>query len=158
MLLLLLLCCFSFLAGFIDAMVGGGGLIQLPALFILQPQLGLVQTLATNKIASFLGTSVSAARYVKRVPVNWRYLSPAIIASMLGAFGGGLLVSYIHKEQFMPFIIGILVLVLLYTIFKKELGLHAVEKKLSPARYYIYAIAAGLILGFYEGLIGPGTG
>ena len=156
--LLLLLCCFAFLAGFIDAMVGGGGLIQLPALFILQPQLGLVQTLATNKLASFLGTSVSAVRYVKRVPINWRHLSPAIITAMLGAFGGGLLVSYIHKEQFMPFIICVLVLVLFYTIFKRELGLHHVDKQVSKKRYYVYAVATGGIIGFYEGLIGPGAG
>ena len=155
---IIILCTAAFAAGFIDAMVGGGGLIQLPALFILQPQLGLVQTLATNKLASFLGTSVSAVRYVKRVPINWRHLSPAIITAMLGAFGGGLLVSYIHKEQFMPFIICVLVLVLFYTIFKRELGLHHVDKQVSKKRYYVYAVATGGIIGFYEGLIGPGAG
>ena len=155
---ILLLCCFAFMAGFIDAMVGGGGLIQLPAMFILQPQLGLAQTLATNKTASFAGTSVAAYRYIKRTQIDWSHLTPAIIAAFIGSFSAALLVSYIHKEQFMPFIICILSLVLLYTIFKKELGLHRVEKSLSPRQHYIYAILTGGILGMYEGLIGPGTG
>jgi uncharacterized membrane protein YfcA len=146
------------MAGFIDAMVGGGGLIQLPAFFILQPHLSLVQTLATNKTASFFGTSVSAYRYIKRVEIDWSHLTPAIITAFLGSFSGALLVSYIHKEQFMPFIIVALALVLLYTIFKKELGLHHVDKSLSKSQYYIYAICTGGGIGFYDGLIGPGTG
>ncbi|HYD20568.1 MAG TPA: TSUP family transporter, partial [Flavipsychrobacter sp.] len=69
-----------------------------------------------------------------------------------------LLVSYMHKEQFMPFIICVLVLVLLYTIFKRELGLHRQEKHLSQGREYTYALLVGLIIGVYDGIIGPGTG
>lgn len=155
---IIFLCCFAFLAGVIDAMVGGGGLIQLPAFFILQPHLSLVQTLATNKTASFFGTSVSAYRYVKRVEIDWKHLTPAILAAFIGSFSGALLVSYIHKEQFMPFIIAVLALVLVYTIFKKELGLHHIDKSLSKSKYYLYAIGTGGIIGFYDGLIGPGTG
>lgn len=146
------------MAGFIDAMVGGGGLIQLPAFFILQPHLSLVQTLSTNKTASFFGTSVSAYRYIKRVDIDWQHLTPAIITAFIGSFLGALLVSYIHKEQFMPFIIAALALVLLYTIFKKNLGLHHIDKQLTRRQYYIYAIASGAGIGFYDGLIGPGTG
>ena len=70
MLILLALCLFAFLAGFVDAMVGGGGLIQLPALFILQPHLSLVQTLATNRTANFMGTVVAATRYIKRTEID----------------------------------------------------------------------------------------
>jgi uncharacterized protein len=158
MTLLLLLCFFAFLAGFVDAMVGGGGLIQLPAMFLLQPQLSLLQTLATNKTASFFGTSVSTVKYLRRVEINWKHLSPAIVSAFAGSFGGALLVSYIHKEQFMPFIICVLFLVLLYTIMKKHLGLHHIDKQLSQARYLTYAISMGLVIGFYDGLIGPGTG
>ena len=158
MLSLLVLCCFAFMAGFIDAMVGGGGLIQLPAFFILQPHLSLVQTLASNKTSSFLGTSVAAVRYIKRVKIDWRHLSVEMIAALIGSFVGALLVSYIHKEQFMPFIIIVLVLVLIYTLFKKELGLHHNEKLISRKKYFANAIGIGGIIGFYEGLIGPGTG
>ncbi|MCB0698300.1 MAG: TSUP family transporter [Chitinophagales bacterium] len=155
---LAILCLFAFTAGFVDAVSGGGGLIQLPALFILQPQLTLVQTLATNKMSSFAGTSVAAVRYIKKVDINWRHLTPAIIASLVASFGGALLVSYIHKEQFMPFIITALVLVLLYTVFKKELGLRHDVKQHSKNRSVIYAAIVGGVLGLYEGLIGPGTG
>lgn len=156
--LILVLCCFAFLAGFVDAMVGGGGLIQLPALFILQPHLSLVQTLATNKTASFFGTSVAATRYIKHVKIDWKHLTPAIIAAFFGSFCGAILVSFIHKEQFMPFIICILSLVLIYTIFKKELGLHKIHKSLTDTQHIVFAAATGGILGLYEGLIGPGTG
>lgn len=156
--LILLLCCFAFIAGFIDAMVGGGGLIQLPAFFILFPQLTLIQTLATNKTASFLGTTVSAIQYIRKVKLNWKYLLPTIISAFAGGLGGALLVSYIHKEEFMPVIITVLIVVFLYTIFKKQLGIHHIDKAFSVQRHYTYAIATGLILGVYEGLIGPGTG
>jgi uncharacterized membrane protein YfcA len=156
--LILLLCLFAFLAGFIDAMVGGGGLIQLPAFFILFPHLTLIQTLATNKTASFLGTTVSAIQYIRKVALNWKYLLPAIISAFVGGMGGALLVSYIHKEQFMPVIITVLVFVFLYTVFKKQLGMHHIDKSLSVQRHYTYAISTGLILGVYEGLIGPGSG
>ena len=152
------LCCFAFLAGFIDAMVGGGGLIQLPAFFILQPNLSLVQTLASNKTASFFGTTVSAYRYVKRVSIDWKHLSIVIITAFIGSFGGALLVSYMHKEQFMPFIIGALAIVLVYTLIKKDLGLHQQEKLLSKNRYYLSALGIGGVIGVYDGLIGPGTG
>jgi len=158
MTLLLLLCLFAFLAGFVDAIVGGGGLVQLPAFFILQPQLALAQTLATNKTASFLGTSVAAGRYLKRVKMDWKHLLPAIIAALVGAFSGALLVSFVHKEQFMPVIITALVLVLVYTLFKKDLGLHHIEKNLTAKKAFIYSLLTGGFIGFYDGLIGPGTG
>lgn len=155
---IIVLCCFSFIAGFVDAMVGGGGLIQLPALIILQPQLSLIQMLATNKTASFLGTTVSATQYIRKVALDWKYLTPSIVSAFTGGFCGALFVSFVHKEQFMPVIITALVLVLLYTIFKRQLGLHHVDKSLSKTRHYVYAISTGVIIGLYEGLIGPGTG
>ncbi len=155
---MLLLCLFAFLAGFIDAMVGGGGLIQLPAFLILQPHLSLVQTLATNKTASFFGTSVAAIRYVKKVKIDWRHLSVAIVAAFVGSFSGALLVSHVRKEEFMPFIVVILTLVLVYTLFKKELGVHETNKPRTSRQYFIYALLIGGIIGFYDGLIGPGTG
>ncbi len=160
--LLLILCLFAFLAGFIDAVVGGGGLVQLPAMFIIFPHLSaahtLMQTLATNKTASFFGTSVSAVKYIKKVKIDWKHLTPALVFAFIGSFGGALMVSFVHKEQFMPFIICILVLVLLYTIFKRQLGLHHVDKNLTQRKAFLLSLGTGLIIGFYDGLIGPGTG
>jgi hypothetical protein len=152
-----LLCLFAFLAGFVDAMVGGGGLIQLPAFFLFQPQLTLVQTLATNKTASFSGTSLSAFHYLKKVKLNWKELIPGIIAAAVGAFSGALLVSFVHKEQFTPFLIIVLALVLVYTLLNKKLGLHSTHT-LSPQQHIRYSILTGLIIGLYDGCIGPGTG
>lgn len=154
---LFFLCCFAFLAGFVDAMVGGGGLVQLPAFFIFQPQLSLVQTLATNKTASFCGTAVSTVHYLKTVKIDWKKLAPAIGTAFVGALCGALLVSYVRKEQFMPFIITALVAVLLYTLKKKQLGM-AEKEKLTPSRHLAYSLTAGLLIGGYDGLIGPGTG
>ncbi len=148
----------AFFAGSVDAMVGGGGLIQLPAFFILQPQLNLIQTLASNKTASFLGTLTATVRFVKRVKIDWRHLLPAIISAFVGAFSGALMVSFIHKDQFMPFIITSLVLVLAYTVFRKNMGLHHNVKQLTATRYYIYAIGTGGLIGLYDGMIGPGIG
>lgn len=156
--MILILCLFAFLAGFIDAMVGGGGLIQLPALFILQPHLSLVSTIATNKTASFLGTTVATTQYLKKVKIDWKHLSVILITVFASSFSGAFLVSHIHKEEFMPVIFGVLVIVLIYTFLKKELGLHHQEKIISKNKYYLYSALTGIVLGFYEGLIGPGTG
>src|SRR6202012_97350 len=104
------------------------------------------------------GTAVSAWRYMKRVQIDWRYLRPAIAMALIGSFSGALLVTFIHKEQFMPFIICVLLVLLVYTLLRKNLGLHPKEKKLSATGYFICAIITGLLTGLYDGLIGPGTG
>ncbi len=154
---LLLLCLFAFAAGFVDAVVGGGGLIQLPAMFVLQPQLSLVQTLATNKTASFCGTALSAFHYLKSVPLRWRRLVPGIVAATVGAASGAALVSLLKKEAFLPFILAVLVGVLGYTLLRRSFGMHE-TKQLPSVRHTLYLLCTGLIIGFYDGLIGPGTG
>jgi hypothetical protein len=146
------------MAGFVDAIVGGGGLIQLPAMMILLPSLSLPQIMATNKTANFFGTSLAAYRYSKKVQVNWSILSPAMVFAFIGSYGGALLVSHIHKDDFMPYIIVALVVVLIYTIFSSKLGLEHKEKNLSGTTYYLLSLLIGGCIGFYDGLIGPGTG
>lgn len=138
-------------------MVGGGGLIQLPAFFLLQPHLTLVQTLATNKTASFAGTALSAFHYLRKVKPDWKELLPGALAAAAGAFSGALLVSLIHKEDFTPFLIAALTLVLAYTLLRKNLG-KAQTHTLPPRRHLVYSILTGLIIGVYDGCIGPGTG
>lgn len=156
--MLIALCFFAFLAGFVEAVVGGGGLIQLPAMFLFMPELSLLQTLATNKTANFLGTTVSAIQYTRKTDVSLRHLTPIIVAAFISSFCGAILVSHIAKEQFMPIIVAVLSIVLLYTIFKKQLGVVATDKQLTNIQYYLYGISMGLVLGMYDGLIGPGTG
>ncbi len=151
------LCLFAFLAGFVDSLVGGGGLVQLPAFFLFQPQLALIQTLATNKTASFAGTAIAAVQYLRTVKLRWRDLRPGVVAAAVGAFGGALLVSFVRKEQFTPVLIGVLAAVLVYTLLKKNLGLHP-GRPLPRRRHLGYSLATGLGIGLYDGCIGPGTG
>ncbi len=146
------------MAGFVDAIVGGGGLIQLPAMMILMPTFSLPQIMATNKTANFFGTSLAAYRYSKRVQINWKIVRPAIVFAFIGSYGGALLVSHIHKDAFMPYILVALVVVIIYTLFSAKLGLRHKEKNLSGLMYYIFSFLIGGCIGFYDGLIGPGTG
>lgn len=148
----------AFLAGFIDAMVGGGGLIQLPAMFIFMPHLGLAQTLGTNKFAALLGTTVSARQYFKKVSISWSSIAPSIITAFVFSFCGALLVSFFKKEDFLPFIITALILVWIYTFIKKDLGIEDNSHGLSVKRGMWLGIISGGIIGFYDGLIGPGAG
>ena len=154
---LILLCLFAFTAGFVDAVVGGGGLIQLPAMFLLQPQLSLGQTLATNKMASFCGTALSAWHYLKAVPLRWRALVPGLAAAAIGAVCGAALVSLFRKEAFLPVILVVLLAVFVYTLLRKTFGLHQ-TRPLPPTHHTIFLLLTGGIIGFYDGLIGPGTG
>ena len=126
-------------------------------MFILQPQLSLMQTLATNKTASFCGTALSAFHYLKSVPLRWRRLAPGAIAATAGAASGAALVSLFRKEAFLPFILAVLTGVLAYTLLRRSFGMHE-RKQLSSVRHTTYLLLTGLIIGFYDGLIGPGTG
>jgi uncharacterized membrane protein YfcA len=139
-------------------MVGGGGLIQLPVFLLVQPQLTLVQTVATNKTASLFGSLVAAVKYVRKVPVHWPRLYPAMAGAAIGSLGGALLVSRMVKGRFMPVVILALILVLIYTAVKKDMGQQTAHRDYTPTQALVYAVLTGLVIGFYDGLIGPGTG
>jgi uncharacterized membrane protein YfcA len=157
---LFFLCLFGFLAGFVDSVVGGGGLIQLPALLVFLPA-GARETLApvfgTNKFSSICGTSMAVAQYAKRVIIHWPLMLPAAIAALIFSFLGARAVSILKKETLEPVILVLMILVAAYTFAKKDFGnLHA--PKLSPTQARFLGIAVGVIIGFYDGFFGPGTG
>jgi uncharacterized protein len=155
--LTLALCAFAFLAGFIDAVVGGGGLIQIPALLILLPQLSPAAVFGTNKFAAIWGTLSATVQYARKVPISWRAVLPAGVAAMLFSFLGAHTVSLISNTQLKPMVLVLLVVLLGYTLWKKDFGaLHA--PKLSPAQQFWIALATGAVIGFYDGFFGPGTG
>ncbi len=158
MLFIIIVCCFAFCAGLVDALVGGGGLIQLPAMFIFFPELTLAQTLATNKTAGFMGTVTAAVRYSKKIKMDWKKLTPLVFAAGTSAAVGAWLVSYLHKEQMMPFLIAALCMVLIYTLLNKNLGKNVVAKSYSEKKQIVYAVIMGFAIGLYDGMIGPGTG
>ena len=152
----LLLVLAGFLAGWIDAVVGGGGLVQLPAL-LLVPGMSPVQALATNKLAGIMGTSVSAVTFYRRVHPDLRTAGPMALAALLGAGGGALLASSLPASVFRPVILVALVAVAVYTIARPQLG-RATSLRWADHRHLTAALALGGGIGFYDGLLGPGTG
>jgi len=151
------LCGFAFLAGFIDAVVGGGGLIQIPALFVMLPNIPAATVFGTNKFAAIWGTLSATVQYARKVPIIWRVVFPAGAAAALFSFLGAHAVSLISNAQLKPMILAMLVAVLGYTLWKKDFGaLHA--PKLNSTQQLWVGLATGAVLGFYDGFFGPGTG
>jgi uncharacterized protein len=147
----------AFTAGFIDAIVGGGGLIQLPALLINLPATPLPTLFGTNKIASLAGTLVSAYKYSMRVTYDFRLLGIIAVVSFIGSNLGARSLMYLDSDLLRPAILVILILIAIYTFIKKDLG--AVQKPVLPfPRQVLYGSLIGLVVSFYDGFFGPGAG
>jgi uncharacterized protein len=154
---ILILSGFAFLAGLVDSVVGGGGLIQLPALLIVFPHTAIASLFGTNKLASIAGTSIAVVQYSRQVTIPWKTVLPGAIAAGTFSFLGAHCVQFLSPSLLRPIILVLLVVVGVYTFFRKDFGsLH--QPKLNGIRSAITAIAAGAILGFYDGFFGPGTG
>ena len=144
-------------AGFIDSVVGGGGLIQIPALFTVLPQYPPATLFGTNKFASVLGTTNAAWRYARRVDMPWRTTLPAAVAAFTCSYLGAMAVAWLPRELLRPLILVLLVSAAIYTFLKKEFGaVHGPSH--GGRRELAYAIALGGVIGFYDGFFGPGTG
>lgn len=157
MLELAVLCVFAFLAGFIDSIVGGGGLIQLPALLAILPQAPVVMMLGTNKVASCMGTSVATYQYARKIPLPWKDLLPAAAAAFALSFTGARVVSLIQPGSLRPLIIVLLIVILIYVSIRKDFGAVQALKGTAARRRWLGILIAGGI-GFYDGFFGPGTG
>ncbi|GAA4284976.1 TSUP family transporter [Brevibacterium daeguense] len=156
--ILLVLFAAGLLAGWIDAVVGGGGLIQLPVL-LLVPGVTPLQAVATNKIGSIAGTGVSAVTYLRRIPPDLSALLPAAVFAFCGAVLGAVLAASVPPELFTPIILGALILVAGFTILKPSLGTEAqLRFHEQSRRYHAYSWLIGLVIGIYDGMLGPGTG
>ena len=154
---LVALCVAAFGAGLIDAMVGGGGLIQIPALFGLMPGQGHATLLGTNKISSVVGTTFAAYKYAKAIQVPWNAVLPATIMALIGAYCGAYIVTQISTEVLRLMLPLLLIAVAIYTFLRKALGsVHA--PKLDKNRERFFGACVGLAIGFYDGFFGPGTG
>jgi uncharacterized membrane protein YfcA len=154
---LALLAAAALAAGFVDAVVGGGGLIQLPALVLGLPSASPVQVLATNKLGSICGTSVSSVTYYRRVRPHAGTFVPLMLFAFVGSFCGALVASHIPKDSFEPIVLVVLVAVGAYVLLKPELGT-ATALRFSGHRHTLAAMGAGLVVGAYDGALGPGTG
>ena len=147
----------SLLAGAIDSIVGGGGLILVPALFAIYPSAQPATLFGTNKSASVWGTGIAAWQYSRRVQMRWGVMLPAALAALVGSFIGAWVVTVINPDflrRLLPFV---LLAVLLYTLAKKDLGrTHAPRH--APGRETLLACVIGGTIGWYDGFFGPGTG
>ena len=147
----------SLFAGFVDAIVGGGGLILVPTLFATFPTAAPATLFGTNKSASVWGSIFASWQYSRRVEIRWRALLPAIALALIGSFLGAWLVTVISPEFLRQSLPVILLLILLYTLAKKELG-HRHTPRFHGRPEMWATGAVGLVLGFYDGFFGPGTG
>jgi uncharacterized membrane protein YfcA len=147
----------SFFAGFIDSIAGGGGLIQLPALLIGLPKSETAEVLGTNKLSAVFGTTTAAALYRKQIKPDPRILIAMGVPAFLGSAGGAVLASKIPTSSMRPMVLVLLIIVAIYTWFKPDLGKFENLRHLPKRRVQIAAIA-GVIIGFYDGIFGPGTG
>ena len=151
---------FSLIAGFVDAVVGGGGLIQLPALLLFLPgeaSRDLPAVLGTNKAASISGTAMAVWQYAPRVRIPWNAILPATVTAFVFAFLGSLAVAHLDRALLEPLILVLLVGVTMYTFLRPDLG-----KLRAPAltahKERSIGILVGAVLGFYDGFFGPGIG
>ena len=144
-------------AGFVDAVVGGGGLIQLPALVIGLPSATPLQLLATNKLASVCGTTVSSATYYRRIRPDPRTFVPLMVLAFVGAMLGAVIASLLPRSVFEPIILVVLVVVGGYVVAKPALGA-ATALRFTGRRHLALAMLTGLVIGCYDGALGPGTG
>ncbi|MCE1253500.1 MAG: TSUP family transporter [Anaerolineae bacterium] len=154
---LIILFVIAFMAGFVDSIVGGGGLIQLPALLIFLPHYPVATVFGTNKLVSITGTGTATLQYSRHVKIPWKSAlitaASAFIFSMLGART----VSLINPQILRPLIIILLVVMAAYIFFQKDLGsINSIS--LNPHQQIIFSLLAGALIGFYDGFFGPGTG
>ena len=147
----------SLLAGGIDAIVGGGGLVLVPALFAVYPNAAPATLFGTNKSASVWGTSIATVQYSRRVQMRWAVLGPAAGAALVGSFLGAWAVTLIDPGFLRRALPLILLAVLLYTLARKDLGrTHAPRH--TRGRETLLACLIGAVIGWYDGFFGPGTG
>ena len=155
---LLLLMLAALLAGFVDAIVGGGGLITVPALMLGLP-LGtpLPTLLGTNKVVAVTGATMAAGKFLRSGTLSWREMVGPVLASALGASAGVWFTYRVHGDFLRPVMFGLLLVMLIFTLLKPDLGhLHAPRFGLGHQRGLAALIA--LALGFYDGFFGPGVG
>ena len=147
----------SLMAGFVDAVVGGGGLILVPALFSLYPGAPPATLFGTNKGASIWGTAWATHQYAKRVSLPWLALMPAAAAALAGSFAGAWAVTQVDPSGLRKALPVILLGVLLYTLARKDMGrMHA--PRFSGRAETLAACTIGLSIGLYDGFFGPGAG
>lgn len=154
---ILLIAVLAFVAGFMDAIVGGGGLIQVPALLLAFPAIPLPVLFGTNKIAALAGTLTATFKYARRIRFDVPVLLVIAACCFASSFTGARLISHLDSNKLKPFILLVLIAIAIYTVFNKNLGALK-SKDLTRKKQMLYGGLIGLAVGFYDGFFGPGTG
>jgi len=148
---------FAFCGGLIDAAVGGGGLILLPALIHALPEYALSMVFGTNKVAVWMAAISSIGTYLKRVNMVWRVLLPTALSAFVFAYFGAMSVASIPKDSMQIVVFVLLIAMAIYTFHKKDLGLSHTKVE-GSVRNMAKGVVFGGLIGFYDGLFGPGSG
>lgn len=155
-----IVCPLVFLAGFVDAIAGGGGLISLPAYIIAGVPAHFA--LGTNKLASSMGTTISTARYLKNGYIKGKTMVQiaicASVASLIGSSIGSSLSLLVSEQVIKNLMIVVLPVVAFYVLRNKNLGSVTVGEPLTDKKTFLIAILAAFVVGGYDGFYGPGTG
>ena len=154
---IIILCVAAFAAGFIDSIVGGGGLVQTPVVLVTLPKYPLATLLGTTKIPSLFGAAIAAVQYSLKVSLNWRLLAIMCSIALAASYGGSKTVALVSNSFMKPVIFCVLIAVAVYTYAKKDFGL-AVQRSHTKRNETLYAVLFALLIGFYDGFIGPGAG
>lgn len=144
-------------AGFVDAVAGGGGLIQVPTLLVALPGEPPATVFGTNKLSSIFGTGNAAWRYARRIALPWGVALPAAGAAFACSFVGAAAVAWLPRDIVRPLVLVLLVAVLIYTVLRRDFGA-AGGPRLAASRELPLALLTGAVLGFYDGFFGPGAG
>ena len=155
---LVLLCLAAAGAGWVDAVSGGGGLLQVPSLLVAMPQSPPALALGTNKLASIIGTTGAASTYLRSSVLDLRTAMPMTLAAIAGSALGASLATRIPAQAFRPVILVLLIGVWLWTLLRPQMGSQQRLRWEGRRRHYAVAILAGAGIGAYDGLLGPGTG
>lgn len=148
----------AFTAGVVDAMVGGGGLVTVPALLTTYPASPPAILLGTNKCSSVFGTTVAAWRYSRHVRLDWSWLAPAALGALMGSGLGAWTLTWMEPQFLRKLLPGVLLLVLIYTFRYPQFGLSRITTSHSVRQRLLIAVVIGTTIGWYDGFFGPGTG
>jgi uncharacterized membrane protein YfcA len=150
------LCGFAFLAGLVDAVAGGGGLLQVPALFAVFPALPPPVLLGTNKFSAITGTTIATLRYSWSVPIRWQAILPAAGIAGIGAIAGAITVTLMEPAVLRPLLLVLLGGMTVYTFARPKFGENAEAGPIRQTGTSFLALSA--VFGFYDGFFGPGAG
>ncbi len=147
----------AFAAGAVNSTVGGGGLIQLPALMAAYPQASPAVLLGTNKLASLVGTASAVLRYSRHLAIPWRVVLPAAALAFAASLGGAATVRLLPPEVFRPLVPVLLAALLAYLTLQRDLGTLHTPRRIGAGTVVLGGVLFAA-LGFFDGFFGPGVG